>query len=294
MMIRSALLILGTAGAAHASCGFDACPRPQLDTGRIPFTQLSAGLRTLGLSADGQTASAYESIMAGSVAIGPSVAVGARVPFITVAGAEQTQTGLGNLVLNAEYRNVGERFTWRAGMQLETPTGADNLVDQHFELLPYGVAQVDVSGWRAQVWVGYRQALAGEHDHGASGDGHDGHDHGHDHGNSHDHGHSHDHGTLDQAKTNAAAALYAAGHAEKEALARLLVGTTLFEHRLQPAVGLGVQQAFGHESETFGVARAQVRSQLGETFAISVDTEVPVTDARRFDWAAGLRFDLLL
>jgi hypothetical protein len=105
----------------------------------------------------------------------------------------------------------------------------------------------------------------------------------------HDHHHHHGDAAPDSATT-----LYAAGHAEQEALARVLVGGTFFEHRLQPAIGLGTQQVIGSDNTAFVVARSQVRSQIGERFAISVDGEVPMSDARRFDWAAGLRFDLLL
>lgn len=269
--MRSLLFALSLAGTAHAACGIDACPRPQLDTGRIPLTQISAGMRTLNLSTAGQTASAYESIVAGSYAINPALAVGARVPFITLQSADSTRVGLGNLVLNGEWRAVGDTVTWRAGLQLETPTGADGLVDQHFELLPYGVAQIDDGRWRAQAWVGYRRALVGGHDHGA-----------------------HDHGESEPDAPQDAVALYAAGHAEQEALARLLVGGTFFDHRVQPAAGVGVQQVIGHDATTFAVARAQLRSQLNETFAVSADTEIPISDARRFDWVAGLRFDCLL
>lgn len=194
-------------------------------------------------------------------------------PFITLNADGATAMGLGNVVVSGETPARWDQVATAVGLQVETPTGADTVADDHFELLPYARAQFTGDTLRAQAWLGYRHAVSADHAQGAGAD--DGHAHSH-------------------AARASVASVYLDAHGAQELIYRGLIGFTAWRGRLQPAVGVDGQQVLVAGKETLLTGQASLRSRWTETLALTVRAEVPVTEARRFDWSTTLRLDVSL
>lgn len=269
--LLAGLCTLATAGAVHASCGIDACPRPTLeDTAAVDPVRFSGGFRVVGFSTEAASGQAYETLAAAAWSPLEPLTIGVVVPFVQLVADDQTASGLGNLVGTVEGRAaLGEALSGalfgHLGAQLEAPTGSAAIVDDHFEILPYGMLQWQGDALRARAWVGYRQAVVSGHEH--------------------DHDHAHDHAP-------SVGDLYRAGHAEREVLHRVLAGVSTLGGLVEPAIGLDGQHALGDGPGAILIGRAQVRSQIGERVAVNLAGQSALTAARHFDWATALRLEV--
>ncbi|MCB9544385.1 MAG: hypothetical protein H6706_00655 [Myxococcales bacterium] len=235
------LLSLGPA-AAHAACGLDACEAPRAAASAPAWLGLATGVRALGLAAG----TLYEPTLRVTVLPVAGLAVGAEARGLGLPADHRY--GLGNAVLFADAHHAVGATTLLAGLQVELPTGAADLVDDHAELLGHVGAVQPVGGLRLGGRLGYRHALGAHHHH-----------------------HADD-------------APVVPGHGARELVYRL--GAGLPVGRLEPGLDLDGQHvldADAHE-RAFLSALARLDARLTPDATLRVAARAPLTTARRQDW----------
>lgn len=181
--------------------------------------------------------------------------VGGVLPLIYLNGPQGNTAGLGNATVFGEFyvlNSGGTRLS--VGSQIETPTGNHDkgLGASHFMAVPYVNLWQTWDAWRLALQVGYQQTL-GSHSHGAN-----------------------------------AAVLYVNPHSDSEMLSRVMVSYTWFG-AYSAELNSSFRQVTAHDAvgdKSFLDLGGAFRMTLGNSLALRVGVDIPVTSVQRYLYQA--------
>ena len=201
-----------------------------------------------------------------------SIVISGALPVIALSrDDEATKVGLANPLANVQI--VTRPVSWltvAGGLMLEMPLGDDDLVDDHFVTLKHFQARVQAGLLEVRGYGGYLRAFGASH-----GEAHD-----HHHG--HDHGHGHGGGPASPIDP----------HGDQELRGRASLGLAL--GRFAPGMmwDAAVELKDQGLSEQYHSVGGVLESSVGQDAYAHLQVLVPVSDAERYAWQAGLGLTL--
>jgi len=273
LTMLGAVLALVLPDLAWAGCGLEMCPAvdaagpAKRSSLRVPIaTQLT---RYEGAGGQGQI---YRADAGVEFWGRDDIVLSAVIPMIVVDADDASgQVGHGNPLGNVQM--VSHPISWLSvagGFLLEVPLGDETLVDDHWVVLNHVQARLNLGRPMVHLRAGYLRTFGGtEGEVGAS----DGHDHHHDH-------------------STAAHTLPVDPHSDQEARAKAMVGIVLGDWT--PALTWdGAIEVQGSSPGTqFHSMGGTIQANLSTRLKGQVQALVPVTQARRYEWRAGLGMTL--
>ncbi len=250
-------------GVASANCGVDYCPLPNDPAQKTSLGAVQLLVRHVEFSLPDGEGSYIENLVRVEVRRFSNWNFGGWIAPIMLSVDGENRTGLSNPVLFAERREpVGERWRLLGGAQLEVPMGDSHngIASGHSELLSYVGGTLDDRSIRVQIRVGLATALSK--------------------------GHAHAGGN----------ALLVNPHADTEAQVRASIVAPLREGKLQPGAFLTGRMVLMEDVEE----RSFLTGALGASYQVTKiarlqgQVEVPLTEAQRFDWRAGVGVGFVL
>lgn len=266
-------LVSGSTRNSHSACGLNFCPRLE-PKGENAF-DLGIMVKQVHFNLEG-TSGSYTGFM-------PDVAYilhdrwtfGVNLPIIFLDVDGHVETGISNPMGFAEFRfqpGPGQRMGF--GMQLELPLGNDEkgMAGNHFMAVPY-------LSWAKAMHPFFIGGSAGG-SFGISG------------------GHSHGEGDAASHHGSGSSTLYVNPHENMELLYRIAGGTNLWNKRVNPEISLNGQHVLtdvntqGNSDNYLSLGLAA--PMLFGRITVSPNFEMPLADAKRFDWGAGMTASIKL
>lgn len=251
-----AATLVSASGLAEANCGLDYCPLPEDEASKLELGSVQLMVRHVEFSLPEGNGSYLENLVRVDVQRFANWNFGAWIAPTMLTVNEETRTGLSNPVLFAERRQpIGNRWRLLAGLQLEVPMGDSHngIASGHTELLSYVGAAIDTDALRLQVQGGLATALSKGHGHSGSN------------------------------------AIFVNPHEDREAQVRATLVAPLLNGRLQPmALFNGRVVVEDVEDRMFLTGAFGASYQITGNVRFTGQIEVPLTEAQRFDWRAGM------
>lgn len=257
----AAFLLTSARGVAEANCGLDYCPLPEDAKADLSLGTVQLLVRHVEFSSSEGDGSYWEHLLRLEVQRFSNWNFGAWIAPIVLTVDDETRTGVSNPVFFVERREpIADRWKLLGGLQLEMPMGDSHsgIASSHSELLSYVGVAFNGAGVALQAQGGFATSLSEGH--------------GHVGGNP----------------------VFVNPHADQEVQGRASLIVPLLDGKLQPGAQLHGRMVVMEEVEdrTFLTGALSVTYQVTTMARLQGRVELPLTDAQRFDWRAGLGIGL--